>query len=126
MVLPFLTNPYNNYNAANSKELISLNKAAKQDFHPETSYNLLPGNANSFPANLKNFSKQFGYGFLLNVPITHQVDANNANSSTYSNQIHMLETWNRVMDETLQSKPKRFGKHAIGLKDRIMTMKLWK
>ncbi len=57
MVLSFSTNPYNNYYAANSKEFISLDKATKQDFYPETHYNLLPGNANSFVANLKKFSK---------------------------------------------------------------------
>jgi hypothetical protein len=100
MVLSFSTNPYNNYYAAISKELISIDKAAKQDFHPETHYNLLPGNANSFAANLKKFSKQFVYGFLLNIPTTHQTDSTNANTFVYSNQkIHMLETWNRVTDK---------------------------
>jgi hypothetical protein len=70
MVLSFLANPYNNYYAANSKEFISLDKAAKEDFHPETCYNLRPGNADSFAADLEKFSKQFGYGFLLNIPTT--------------------------------------------------------
>jgi len=41
MVLSFLTNPYNNYYAANSKEFISLDKAAKQDICPETRYDVL-------------------------------------------------------------------------------------
>jgi hypothetical protein len=99
MVLSFLTNPYNNYYAANSKEFISLNKAAKQDFHLDTCYNLLPGNANSFAADLKKFFKQFGYGFLLNIPTSCQTDAANANTFVYSNQIHMLKTWNRVADK---------------------------
>jgi hypothetical protein len=53
MVLSFLTNPYNNYYAANSKEFISLDKAAKQDFRPGTRYNLLPGNADSFALDLE-------------------------------------------------------------------------
>jgi hypothetical protein len=55
MVLSFLTSPYNNYYAANSEEFISLDKAAKQDFHLESCYNLLLGNANSFADNLKTF-----------------------------------------------------------------------
>jgi hypothetical protein len=95
MVLSFLTNLYNNYFAANLMEF----KAAKQDFHLETHYNLLPGNAVSFAANLEKFSKQFGYGFLLNIPTTHLTDATNANTFVYSNQIHILETWNRVTDK---------------------------
>jgi hypothetical protein len=45
MVLTFSMNPFNNYYAANSKEFISLDKAAKQDFRPETRYDLLRGNA---------------------------------------------------------------------------------
>ena len=90
MVLSFLTNPYNNYYAANLKEFISLNKAAKQNFHLETCYDLLPGNAHSFAANLEKFSKQFGYGFLLNIPTTRQTDATDATTFVYSNQILML------------------------------------
>jgi hypothetical protein len=101
MVLSFSTNPYNNCYAANLKEFISLDKAAKQDIRPETHYDLLPGNADSFAANRKKFSKQFGYGFLLNIPTMRQVDATDANALTYSNQIHMLETWNRVTDENV-------------------------
>ena len=45
MVLSFSTNPFNNYYAATSKEFISLDKAAKQDFKLENRYALLPGNA---------------------------------------------------------------------------------
>ena len=101
MVLSFSTNPYNNYYAANSKEFISLDKAAKQDIRPETRYDLLPGNADSFAADLEKYSKQFGYGFLLNIPTMRQIDATDANVFTYSNQIHMLETWNRVTDENV-------------------------
>ena len=101
MVLSFSTNPYNNYYAANSKEFISLDKAAKQDIRPETRYDLLPGNADSFAADLEKYSKQFGYGFLLNIPTMRQIDATDANVLIYSNQIHMLETWNRVTDENV-------------------------
>ncbi len=85
MVLLLLTNLYNNYYAANSKESISLHKAAKQDFYSETCYNSLPGNANSFAANLEKFSKQFGYGFLLNIPTTRQTEATNVNTFIDSN-----------------------------------------
>ncbi len=92
MVLSFLTNPYNNNYAA-------LDKAAKQDFHPETCYILLPGNVNLFAANLEKFSKQFGYGFLLTIPTTRQTDATDANLFVYSNQIYMLKTWSRVTDK---------------------------
>jgi hypothetical protein len=99
MVLSFLTNPYNNYYPANSKDFISLDKLAKQDFQPETRYYLLPGNADSFAANFKIKSKQFGHGFLFNVPATCQVDPSNANVFTYSNHIHMLQTCTRVTDD---------------------------
>jgi hypothetical protein len=36
----FSTNPYNNFQAANSKEYISLDKAAKLDFKPDTRFDL--------------------------------------------------------------------------------------
>jgi hypothetical protein len=98
MVLSFLTNPYNNYHAANLKEFISLNKAAKHDFQLETCYDLLPGNADSFVADLEKYTKQFGYGFLLNVPSTRTIDATNANAFVYLDQVCMLETWNQVTD----------------------------
>jgi hypothetical protein len=91
-------NPYNNYYAANSKEFISLDKAAKQDFKPKTRYDLLPGNADSFAADLEKYAKHYGYGFLLNVPSTRTVDPTNANAFTYSDEVHMLETWNQVTD----------------------------
>ena len=98
MVLSFSTNPFNNYYAANSKEFISLDKAAKQDFKPENRYDLLPGNADSFAADLEKYAKHYGYGFLLNVPSTRTPDAAAANTYIYSNPIHMLETWNQVTD----------------------------
>ena len=98
MVLSFSTNPFNNYYAANSKEFISLDKAAKQDFKPENRYDLLPGNADSFAADLEKYAKHFGYGFLLNVHSTRTPDAAAPNAFIYSNPIHMLDTWNQVTD----------------------------
>ena len=92
MVLSFSTNPFNNYYAANSKEFISLDKAAKQDFKSENRYDLLPGNADLFAADLKKYARHFGYGFLLNVPSTRTVDLADANTLVYSNPVHMLET----------------------------------
>jgi hypothetical protein len=124
MVLSFSTNPYNNCYAANLKEFISFYKAAKQDFHLETHYNLLTGNANSFAANLKKLSKQFGYGFLLNIPTTCQTDATDANTFAYSNQIHMLETWNRVTDKHIAINANKIWGKAIGLAEQIPTIKL--
>ncbi len=98
MVLSFSTNPFNNYYAANSKEFISLDKAAKQDFKPENRYDLLPGNADSIAADLEKYAKHFGYGFLLNVHSTRTPDATAPNAFIYSNPIHMLDTWNQVTD----------------------------
>ncbi len=43
---------YNNYYSATFREYIALDKAAKQDFRPETCFDLLPGNANSFATEL--------------------------------------------------------------------------
>jgi hypothetical protein len=101
MVLSFLTNPFNNYYATNPKEFISLDKAAKQDFKPETRYNLLPGNADSFAANLEKYAKHFGYGFLLNIPLTRAFDPANTNAFVYSDQVCMLKTWNQVTDANI-------------------------
>ena len=98
MVLSFSTNPFNNYYAATSKEFISLDKAAKQDFKAENRYDLLPGNADSFATDLEKYAKHYGYGFLLSVPSTRTADPTNANAFTYSDPIHMLETWNQVTD----------------------------
>ncbi len=83
------------------KEFISLDKAAKQDFRPGTRYNLLPGNADSFAVDLEKYAKHYGYSFLLNIPSTHAVDATNVNSFVYSDQVHMLETWNQVTDANI-------------------------
>jgi hypothetical protein len=101
MVLSFLTNPFNNYYAANLKEFISLDKAAKQDFKPENQYDLLPGNTDSCAADLEKYAKHYGYGFLINVHSTRIPDATAANTFTYSNPIHMLETWNQVTDSNV-------------------------
>jgi hypothetical protein len=101
MVLSFSTNPYNNYYTADLKELIALDKSSKQDFHPDTHFDLIPGNADAFAAEIEKYAKQFGYSFLLNVPTARQVDTNNANLFAYSNLNHMLETWNRVTDKNI-------------------------
>ncbi len=49
----FSTNPYNNFQAANWKEYISLDKGVKQDFCPETCFGLIPGNSDAFSAKIK-------------------------------------------------------------------------
>jgi hypothetical protein len=48
----FSTNPYNKFQTANSKEYISLDKGAKQDFIPETCYDIIPGNSDIFSAEI--------------------------------------------------------------------------
>jgi hypothetical protein len=58
----YSTNPYNNFQAANSKEYISLDKGAKQDFRPETRFDILPGNSDLFCAEIEKCATQFGYG----------------------------------------------------------------
>jgi hypothetical protein len=49
----FWTNPYNNFQSANSKEYIALDKEAKQDFCPETRFDIIPGNSDIFSAEIK-------------------------------------------------------------------------
>jgi hypothetical protein len=97
----FSTNPYSNFQAANSKEYISLNKAAKQDFRPETSYDIIPGNSDVFSAKIQKYAAQFGYGSLLNIPSDHNVNASDANTITYKNHVHMIRTWNKISDELI-------------------------
>ncbi len=98
----FSTNPYNNFRAANSKEFISLDKGAKQDFHPETRFDLIiPGNSDLFSGKIEKFATQFGYGSLLNVPSNHDVNASDANAITYKDPINMIETWNKMTDEII-------------------------
>jgi hypothetical protein len=50
----YSTNPFNNFHAANSKEYISLDKGAKQDFRPKIRFDLIPGNSDAFSAEIKN------------------------------------------------------------------------
>jgi hypothetical protein len=97
----YSTNPYNNFQAANSKEYISLDKGAKQDFHPKTHFNLIPGNSDHFSNEVEKCSKQFGYGSLLNVPTNCDVDATDANSLTYKDPINIIDTWNKITDDLI-------------------------
>jgi hypothetical protein len=92
MVHSFLTNPYNNYYSATSKEYIALDKTAKQDFGPKIRFDLLPGNLDSFATDLDKYSKQYGYGFFFNIRTAHQVDPSDVNNITYINPINILET----------------------------------
>ena len=88
----YSTNPYNNYQAANSKEYISLGKGAKKDFRPETRFDIIPWNSNLFSAEIKKYSTQFGYRALLNVSSERNVDATDPNIITYRNHINMIKT----------------------------------
>ncbi len=85
-------NPYNNFQATNSKEYISLDKAAKQDFILETCFDLIPGNSDSFLAEIEKYSTQFGYSALLNVPTARDVDSIDANTIIYKDPVNMTET----------------------------------
>ncbi len=91
----YSTNPYNNFQAANLKEYISLDKGAKQDFRPKTRFDLIPGNSDHFSNEIKKCSRQFGYGSLLNVPTNHEVNATDANVFRYKDPINNLDTWNQ-------------------------------
>ena len=97
----YSTNPYNNFQAANSKEYISLDKGAKQDFRPETRFDILPGNSDLFCAEIKKCATQFGYGALLNVPTGRDVDPSDSNIITYKDQINMTKTWNKMTDDII-------------------------
>jgi hypothetical protein len=88
----FSTNPYNNFQSANSKEYIALDKGAKQDFCPKTRFNIIPGKSDAFSAEIKKCSTQFGYGSLLNVLSDCDVDAADANAITYKQPINMIKT----------------------------------
>ncbi len=94
-------NPYNNFQAANSKECISLDKAAKQDFKPETHFDLIPGNSDPFSAEIEKYSMQFGFGALLIIPTNRNVDPTDANAITYKNSVNMTETWNTIKNELI-------------------------
>jgi hypothetical protein len=97
----FSTKPYNNFQAANSKEYISLDKAAKQDFKPETRFDLIPGNSDSFLVEIEKYSTQFGYGALLNVPTARNANSVNANAITYKDPVNMTENWNKINDKLI-------------------------
>ncbi len=97
----FSTNPYNIFQAANSKEYISLYKAAKQDFKPETHFDLIPGNSNPFLMEIEKYSMQFDYGALLNVPTNCNVNPTDANAVTYKKPVNMTETWNKINNELI-------------------------
>ena len=97
----YSTNPYNNYQAANSKEYISLDKGAKQDFRPETRFDIIPGNSDLFSAEIEKYSTQFGYGALLNVPSECNVDATDPNIITYRNHVNMIKTWKKITDDII-------------------------
>ncbi len=94
-------NPYNNFQAANSEEYNSLDKGAKQDFCPETCFDLIPGNSDAFSAKIERDSKQFGYGSLLNVPTNQNVDTSDANKITYSGHVNIINTWNKISDDLI-------------------------
>ena len=97
----YSTNPYNNFHAANLKEYISLDKGAKQDFRPETRFDIIPGNSDLFSAEIKKYSTQFGYGALLNVPSEPDVDATDPNIITYRNHVNIIKTWNKITDDII-------------------------
>ena len=78
----YSTNPFNNFHAANSKEYISLDKGAKQDFFPETWCDIIPENSDIFSAEIQKYAAQFGYGSLLNVLPDREIDTSNANTIT--------------------------------------------
>jgi hypothetical protein len=92
----FSTNPYNNFQAANSMEYISLDKAAKQDFKPETCFDLISGNIDPFLMEIGKYSTQVGYRALLNVPTDCNVDPTDANAIIYKNPVNMTDTWNKI------------------------------
>ena len=97
----YTTNPYNNFQAANSKEYISLDKVAKQDFRPETRFDIIPGNSNLFSAEIEKCSTQFGYGALLNVLSKCNVGATDPNTFTYKNHVNMIKTWNKMTNDII-------------------------
>jgi hypothetical protein len=91
----YSTNPFNNFHAANLKEYISLDKGAKQDFHP-VRFDLIPDNSDAFSAEIKKCSRQFGYGSLLNVSTRRDVYATDPNVIIYKDHVNMIKTWNKT------------------------------
>ena len=97
----YSTNPYNNFQAGNSKEYISLDKGAKQDFRPETRFDIIPGNSDLFSTEIEKCATQFGYGALLNVPSGCDIDATDPNIITYKDHVNMIKTWNKITDDII-------------------------
>jgi hypothetical protein len=97
----YSTNPYNNFQAPNLKEYISLDEGTKQDFRPKMHFELIPGNSNPFSSEVKICSRLFGYGSLLNVPTNHNVDATDTNAITYKDHINIIDTWNKITDDLI-------------------------
>ncbi len=110
----FSTNPYNNFQAFNSKEYISLDKAAKQNFKPETRFDLIPGNSDSFLVEIEKYSMKFGYGALLNVPTACNVDSTDANAITYKDMVNMTETWYKINDKLMAKNASKAWGTMIG------------
>jgi hypothetical protein len=88
------TNPY-------TKEYISLDKGDKQDFQPETCFDLIPGNIDHFSAELEKYSGKFGYRSLLNVPTNCNVNATNASEIIYKDNVNVIDTWNKISDDLI-------------------------
>jgi hypothetical protein len=107
----FSTYPYNNFQSANSKECIALDKGAKKDFHPKTRFDIIPGNSDAFSAEMKIYSTQFGFGSLLNDPSNRDVDAADANVITYKQPINMIKTWNKMTDNISAKSASNFLRH---------------
>jgi hypothetical protein len=61
-------NPYNNYYAADLKEFIALDKSAKQDLCPGTHFDLLPGSADAFAAEIENMQSNLVTAFCSTSP----------------------------------------------------------
>ncbi len=97
-------NPYNNFQAANSKEHLALDTGAKQDFCPKTCFDLFPGNSDSFSAEIEKYSTQFGSSALLNIPTAHDVDSTDANTTAYKDPVNVIKTWNKINDELIAKK----------------------
>jgi len=67
----FSTNPYNNFQTANSKDYISIDKVAKQDFEPETCFDLIPGNSDPFLAEIESIPRNLATElYSMSKPIT--------------------------------------------------------
>jgi hypothetical protein len=101
----------NNFQSANSKEYIALDKGAKQDFFPETHFDIIRGISDAFSAEIKKYSTQFGYRSLLNVPPDRDVDAADANVITYKQPINMIKTWNKMTDNIIAKNANKVWGH---------------